>query len=56
MEQNLCYLYDDIGFIINDSDHYHTYKCPTFQNANEYWAHNIEYCEYLSYTKCESCW
>lgn len=50
------FLYDKIGFIVSGSNRYHSYNCPVFQGADEYWAHNIEYCEYLGYSKCGRCW
>lgn len=50
------FLYNNIGFIVEGSNRYHNYDCPVFQGAAEYWAHNIEYCEYLGYSKCGNCW
>ena len=50
------FLYNNIGFIVKGSNRYHNYDCPVFQGADEYWAHNIEYCEYLGYSKCGNCW
>ena len=50
------FLYYNIGFIVSGSNRYHSYDCPVFQSADEYWAHNIEYCEYLGYSKCGNCW
>lgn len=50
------FLYNNIGFIVSGSNRYHNYDCPVFQSASEYWAHNIEYCEYLGYSKCGNCW
>lgn len=50
------FLYNNIGFIVEGSNRYHNYDCPVFQGADEYWAHNIEYCEYLGYLKCGNCW
>ena len=50
------FLYNNIGFIVEGSNRYHNYDCPVFQSADEYWAHNIEYCEYLGYSKCGNCW
>ena len=51
-----AFLYNNIGFIVEGSNRYHNYDCPVFQGADEYWAHNIEYCEYLGYSKCGNCW
>lgn len=50
------FLMNSIGFIVNGSGYYHTYDCTEFQNADEFWAHNIEYCESLGYSKCPYCW
>ena len=50
------FLYNKIGFIVRNSNRYHSYECPIFQEADEYWAHNVEYCEYLGYAKCGNCW
>lgn len=51
-----AFLYDSIGFIVEGSSYYHHYDCPVYQVADEYWAHNIEYCQYLGYSKCPYCW
>lgn len=32
------------------------FKCIEFPDDAEYWAHNIEYCEYLGYSPCPTCW
>lgn len=45
-----------IGFIVNGSKYYHHFECDKFKNAGSFYAHNIEYCEYLGYTKCPECW
>ena len=50
------FLYNRIGFIVSGSSRYHNYECPIFQAADGYWAHNIEYCEYLGYSQCGLCW
>lgn len=50
------FLTNNIGFIVDGSNRYHNYDCPVFQSADEYWAHNIEYCIYLGYSKCSVCW
>lgn len=49
------FLMDHIGFVVDGSPYYHTYECIMFQTADEYWAHNIEYCEYIGYTECPAC-
>lgn len=55
-EQELNFLNSSIGFIINGSDYYHNFWCDEFQNADEYWAHNLEYCRFLGYEPCPYCW
>lgn len=50
------FLYNNIGFIVSGSSYYHNYECPVFQAADEYTAHNIEYCRYLGYGACPVCW
>lgn len=45
-----------IGFIVEGSGYYHKYDCNLYQEADTYWAHNIEYCEYLGYPPCPRCW
>ena len=47
--------YGGIGFIVEGSSYYHSIDCPYFSSANEYWAHNVEYCEYIGYRKCPYC-
>ena len=49
------FLMDSIGFVVEGSNYYHTFECDTFQSADIYWAHNIEYCEYLGYSPCPVC-
>jgi hypothetical protein len=44
-----------IGFIVSGSKYYHNYDCSIFQDADEYWAHNIEYCQRLDYSACPEC-
>lgn len=50
------FLYNSIGFIVDGSSYYHEYNCPVFQSADEYWAHNIEYCQSLGFNPCPICW
>ena len=50
------FLINSIGFIVDGSGYYHTYDCSKFQNADKFWAHNIEYCKSLGYPKCPYCW
>ena len=45
-----------IGFIVDGSAYYHRYSCPVYRAADEYTAHNIEYCRYLGYGACPVCW
>lgn len=45
-----------VGFISKNSNHYHSYWCDEFQGTVEFWAHNVEYCEYLGYSPCPHCW
>ena len=45
-----------IGFIVKGSKYYHSYVCADYIGAQEYWAHNVEYCEYLGYSRCPKCW
>lgn len=49
------FYYQTIGFIVNGSSYYHSFDCPIFKDASEYWAHNVEYCEYIGYQKCPNC-
>lgn len=46
----------NIGYIVDGSKYYHYYDCDVYTSADEYWAHNTEYCEYLGYKKCPLCW
>ncbi len=52
------FLYNKIGFIVDETNLYHNYECPIFQSkmADGYLAHNIKFCEYLGLTKCSKCW
>lgn len=45
-----------IGYIVSGSRYYHRFYCDIYTDADEYWAHNIEYCAYLGYTPCPDCW
>lgn len=47
---------DKIGFIVEGSKYYHRFECEDYTGAQEYWAHNVEYCEYLGYSRCPKCW
>lgn len=47
--------YFSIGYIVEGSSYYHCYDCPVYTAADTYWAHNIEYCEYLGYSACPLC-
>ena len=49
-----------IGFIYDGSQYCHTYDCPQFPfedcASDGFYAHNVEYCEWLGYPKHASCW
>lgn len=47
---------EGIGYIVDGSEHYHYYTCYIYSKADEYWAHNVEYCEYIGYSRCPICW
>lgn len=50
------FLDEHIAFVTNSyADYYHTYSCPTFQNADSYWAYNIEAAEANGYSPCPRC-
>ena len=50
------FLDEHIAFVTNPyADYYHTYSCPTFQNADSYWAYNIEAAEANGYSPCPRC-
>ena len=55
-EEESDMLNNSIGFIVDGSSYYHNYWCNIFRRAPEYWAHNIEYCEYIGYSPCPYCW
>lgn len=55
MAEDLDFYEDAIGFITPTGKKYHTIHCHYFKEANEYWAHNVEYCEDLGYTPCSEC-
>ena len=63
---------NQIGYVVEGAKYYHRFEidthswdgvyydmnleCSEFSNADEYWAYNIEYCEYLGYSPCPTCW
>lgn len=49
------FLCSRIGMIVEGSPYYHSYICEVFQNADEFWAHNVEYCRALGYSECPEC-
>ena len=51
-----AFLRNNIGFIVEDSPYYHNFWCDIFQDADTFWAHNLEYCTYLGYDMCPYCW
>lgn len=51
----LTFYYYGIGLIVDGSSHYHSFDCPIFEEADEYWAHNVEFCQSMGYTECPVC-
>lgn len=49
------FLNNAIGFIADGNGYYHNFNCEIYQNADVFWAHNIEYCEFLGYEPCPEC-
>lgn len=49
-----------IGFIYDGSQYCHNYNCPNFSfddyADDGFYAHNVEYCEWLGYPKHSACW
>ena len=49
-----------IGFIYDGSQYCHNYNCPSFPfddcADDGFYAHNVEYCEWLGYPKHSGCW
>ena len=45
-----------IGYIYDGYKNYHQLGCSLIGKYEKYWAHNIEYCEYLGYDPCPNCW
>lgn len=49
-----------IGFIYDGSQYCHSYNCQNFPfddcADNGFYAHNVEYCEWLGYPKHSGCW
>lgn len=56
LEADLSFYTGKIGFVVEDSDHYHTRDCYVYKQADSFWAYNVEYCAYLGYTPCPICW
>lgn len=54
-EDHEYFLCSRIGMIVDGSPYYHSYICEVFQNADEFRAHNVEYCRSLGYSKCPQC-
>ena len=51
----IAFFDENVVFIEDDGTNlYHKYDCTKFV-GNSYWAHNIEYAEYLGCTPCPSC-
>ena len=51
----LDYYIANARFVYKGNKYHHAYGCPDVSDKTEYWIHNKEYCEYLGYTKCETC-
>lgn len=51
----LDYYITNARFVYKGNKYHHAYGCPDVSDKTEYWIHNKEYCEYLGYTKCETC-
>lgn len=49
-----------IGFIYDGSHYCHSFDCPQFPYndcaSDGFYAHNVEYCEWLGYPKHSGCW
>ena len=49
-----------IGFIYDGSKYCHSYNCSQFPfedcASDGFYAHNVEYCEWLGYSKHSGCW
>lgn len=51
------FLNNYIGMIVEDgTKRYHKYGSGCTDPYDTYWAHNIEYCEFLGYYQCPVCW
>lgn len=46
---------EHIAFVIEDQYYYHSYDCDTFQNADSFWAYNIEAAKYDGYKPHKAC-
>lgn len=55
LQEEYYFLCSRIGMIVEGSPYYHSYICEVYQNADEFWAHNVEYCRALGYGKCPQC-
>lgn len=55
LQEKSDFLSNKIGLIVEGSSYYHTYSCQIFQRADTFWAHNVEYCEFIGYEKCPIC-
>lgn len=52
---DLFFYYNRIGFVVDGSSHFHSFDCEIFEEADTYWAHNIEFCKSIGYTECPYC-
>lgn len=46
---------EHIAFVIEDQYYYHSYDCDAFQNADSYWAYNIDAAKYDGYKPHKAC-
>lgn len=47
--------YYKICYIVDGSSYFHRFDCPVFEAADEYQAHNIDFCKWLGYSGCPVC-
>lgn len=55
VNDDFTFYYYGIGLIVDGSSYYHSFDCPIFEEADEYWAHNIEFCQSIGYAECPVC-
>ena len=55
-DQTSWFVYGSAKFITSEGSKYHNFDCyHLIGYMDEYWIHNVEYCEYLGYTACKDC-